>query len=176
MLILLGFLAALFLGLFIFALVKIKRLETLVAQRNGEMTAATHEATKMREHYEAEAVRIRTEVQSAIASAQQLVDQQMAEVKQESERVRQHYETEARRIQDAAEVLMSKSSRELESLRKYQGILNAETEAQRILTNALDEATALRSEAQLLVEQSRRTAVEERAEANRRAKEIRESA
>ena len=47
-------------------------------------------------------------------------------VKQESERIRLHYETEARRIQNEAEASLSKVLKELEPLRKYETLRDAE--------------------------------------------------
>jgi hypothetical protein len=129
-----------------------------------------------RRQYESEALRIHKEAQAAVAQAQQLVDQQLAEMKQEAERVRQHYENEAQQSQSAADAIVSKLFKEFEPLRKYEGLGHAEAEAQRLLAAALKEATALRTEAQSLLEQSRAAAADERSQASLKVREIRQQA
>jgi hypothetical protein len=97
-------------------------------------------------------------------------------LKQESERVRNHYETDARRVQSEADTAIAKARAELEQLRKFGELRDDGGGVQRLLTDALKEATALRSEAQALFEQFRTAGVEERSKANERAKEIRQQA
>ncbi|HXP63529.1 MAG TPA: DUF4041 domain-containing protein [Dongiaceae bacterium] len=97
-------------------------------------------------------------------------------MKQEAERVRQHYDAEARKSQEAAEALVAKTIKDFEPLRKYEHLRDAEGEAQRQLADALKEATALRSEAQSLLDQSRAAAASERMQAVQKAKDIHEQA
>jgi hypothetical protein len=156
-------------GLFIFATVNNKRLEKHAA-------AADAEAERLRQYYESETLRVRNEAQSALANAQVLLDQQLEESKQESERVRQHYEAEAHKSQAAGEALVAKTLKELEPLRKYASLREPEAEAQRLLAEALAEATGLRQDAQALLEKARTAAVDERAKALQKAKELRQQA
>jgi hypothetical protein len=156
-------------GLFIFATLSNKRLEKRAA-------AADAEAERLRQYYESERLRIENEAQSALSSAQALVDQQLEEAKKESERVRQHYETEARKSQMAAEALVAKTRKELEPLRKYASLREPEAESQRILAEALSEATSLRQEAHALLEKARTAAADDRARALQKAKELRQQA
>jgi len=156
-------------GFLVVVLIKNKKLENSVA-------AANQESDRLRQHYESEALRIYNEAESAVAKAKASVDQQHTDFKQESERVRQHYETEALKVRQAADALVSKTLGELEPLRKYGALLNAEAEIKRTLADAMTEATALRKEAQTLLEKSRTAAAEERSKAIQRAKEIREQA
>ncbi len=165
--------AAAFLGLFIVMLLKSQRLQKLVTTREAEIVAVKQESAGIRQHYEGEALRIHNEAQTAISSAQQLVDQQLTDLKQETERIRQHYDNEARRSQEAAEALIAKTLKELEPLRKYESLRDTGTEIERVLTEATTEATALRKDAQTLLEQSRTAAADERTKATQRAKEIR---
>jgi hypothetical protein len=125
---------------------------------------------------EDDVLRIQNEAQASVAEAQKLIDQQFAEMQQESERIRQHYEVESRKIQEAADALVGKTINDLEPLRKYEKLRDAETEAQHQLAEALKEATGLRTEAQSLLEQARNAAANERSLAIQRAKEIREQA
>lgn len=125
---------------------------------------------------EGDVLRIQNEAQASVAEAQKLIDQQFAEMQQESERIRQHYEVESRKIQEAADALVGKTINDLEPLRKYEKLRDAEAEAQHQLAEALKEATGLRTEAQILLEQARNAAANERSLAIQRAKEIREQA
>jgi hypothetical protein len=111
-----------------------------------------------------------------VAEAQKLIDQQIAELKQESERVRQHYEAEARKAQEAVAALVAKSVAEAESLRKFERLRDAEAETQRQLSEAIQEATTLREQAEALMAQARETATQERSQAIQKAKALREQA
>ena len=111
-----------------------------------------------------------------VNNAQELVDQQLAALRQESERMRQHYETEATREQAEANAALSKALEELEPLRKYEGLRDAEVEVQRQLADAVKEATGLRAEAQTLLEQARIAAADERSAAEENVKDIHEQA
>jgi hypothetical protein len=125
---------------------------------------------------EAEIVRAHKDAEDAVAEAQKLIDQQVEELRQESDRLKQHYEAEARKVQEAADALLTKTSRDVEALRKFEKLRDAEVEAQRQLADAMREAEALRSEARNLLEQARNAAATERAQALVKAKDIREQA
>jgi hypothetical protein len=156
-------------GILAVVLVNNKKLEQQVA-------AERQETERLRQYYESEASRVYNEAQAAVVEAQRLVDQQSADLKQEAERVRQHYEAEARKSQEAAEALVAKTIKDFEPLRKYEHLGDAEAEAQRQLADALKEATAMRGEAQALLEQSRSAAANERSQAIQKAKDIHEQA
>jgi hypothetical protein len=164
MIIFLAFIGLL-LGLLIAAFVWNKRLEKQVSERDESIVALIDEK-----------LRIYSESEASVSNAQKLVDQQLAEMKQESERIRQHYVTEARRIQTEADAALSKAVKELEPLRKYEALRDAETETQRLLADALNEANSLRAEAHTLLEQSRTIAAEERSAAIEKVKDIHEQA
>ena len=80
------------------------------------------------------------------------------------------------KFKEAADALVAKTIKDLEPLRKYEKLRDAEAEAQRQLADALKEATSLRAEAQSLIEQARSAAADERLLAIQRAKEIRDQA
>jgi hypothetical protein len=143
------------------------------SEAQASITGAQQESERKRQYYESETQRVYGEAQSAVAEAQKQLDQQFAEVKKESELIRQHYEAEARKPQEAAEALLAKALKDLEPLRKYESLRNAEEEMKKILADALTEATALRKEAQTLLEQTRAEADNERAQAVEKAKDIR---
>jgi hypothetical protein len=169
MTIILLILAALFLGFALFVLFKNRKLE-------DEMHRIQKESEQKRQYYESETQRVYSEAQAAVAEAQKQLDQQFEEVKQESERIRQHYEAEARRSQEAAEAMLAKTLKELEPLRKYESLRNAEEEMRRTLAEAVSEATALRKDAQTLLEQAKNATADERAAAIDKAKNIQEQA
>ena len=170
----------LLLGLLIAAFLWSRRLERRVSERDVKIVALIEE--KLRIQNEAQASvsfaqkQYETEAQAAVSNAQKLLDQRLAEMKQEAEQVRQHYETEVRRIQTETDAALSKAVKELEPLRKYEGLRDAESETQRILADALNEANSLRTEARTLLEQSRTAAAEERSAAIEKVKDIHEQA
>jgi hypothetical protein len=165
----LGILVLLCAGAAAAVLVKNKKLEAAAG-------AANQECERMRQYYESETLRVYNEAQASVAAAQKLIDEQVGEIKEESERVRQHYEAEARKIQEQSEALVARTMRDFEPLRKYAGLVDAQAEVQRDLATALAEATSLRAEAKLLLEQAGVAAVEERARADEQAEELRSQA
>ncbi len=176
MIIILAVAAVIFLGLFIAMLIRSEQLQKRVADRDAEIAAVKQESASFLQYYESETLRIQNEKVAAIANAQQIVDEQLTDLKQESERIRQHYDTEARKSQEAAETLLAKTLQELAPLRKYESLRDAEADIKRILADAVTAATALRKESQILLDQSRTAATEERSKATQRAKEIRDQA
>lgn len=169
-------LAGIFLILFLVMLFQNQRLRNEMAHQKTEIASLTEQTDAHRRYYEAEALRIHNEAETAIANSRQLVDQHLAELKLEGERIREHYDAEAKKSQEAAEALLTKALKELEPLRKYESLRNAEVEIKQVLATAMAEATALRKDAQTLLEQSRTAAAEGRSQAFQRAKEIREEA
>jgi hypothetical protein len=109
---------------------------------------------------------------TAIANVQAAYEQKVAELDTEAERIRAQYEAEARKIADDANSRVA----ELEPLRGYAALKDAETEVQKILADAVAEATALRQEAKGLLDQTLEAAAEERMRAQQRVKEIGEQA
>ncbi len=154
----------------IFLLFKTKRLEAEVLRLQNWAQTSIADAQQAADQ---KVAAFQQESQASLAEAQKLIDQQFAEMQQEAERIKQHYETESRKIQEAADALVAKTIRDLEPLRKYEKLRDAEADAQRHLADALKEATELRAEAQQLLEQSRIAAASERTLAINRAKEIR---
>jgi F0F1-type ATP synthase membrane subunit b/b' len=171
-----GVLALVFLALLIIVAIKANRLQKLVAQRDAEVASAKEESQRARQSYEAETARVYSEGQTAVAEAQKLIDQETAEAKQESDRIRQHYQAEARKIQEAADALVSQKTAEVESLRKYERLRDAEAQTQTQLSEAIKEATALRQQAEALMAQAQEAAADERLAAQEKVKDIHEQA
>jgi hypothetical protein len=146
-----------------------RRLEAQIVERDGVIAAQD-------EQFAAEKARIQSEAEAAVAKAQHLVEQQRAEIAKEFERVRDHFETESRRVQTDAESHISKLQSDLQLLRKYEGIKDAESETHRLLNEALGEATALRSEARTLLEKAKAAAADEKAAAVEKVRDIHEQA
>ena len=119
-----------------------------------------------------QAVSAQQQRDAAITNAQAAYEQKVAELDAEAERIRAQYEAEARKIADQANSRVA----ELEPLRGYAALKDAETEVQKILADAVAEATALRQEAKRLLDQTHEAAAEERMQAQQRVKEIGEQA
>lgn len=124
----------------------------------------------------AEASRLRNETEQSIYEAQKLLDQQVADLRAESDRVRQHFETEARKIAEESQTQLAKAVSEVEALRKYIPLLDAEIDVRHTLEAAIAEANALRTQAQTLLTQARNAAESERLKATERATAIYEQA
>jgi hypothetical protein len=134
------------------------------------------DAVRVREHYESEVKRIFGEAAAGVTESQKLLDQQAEELRREAARIRQHYLDEARKIQSNANVMVKKVLKEVEPLRKFQKLRDAEVEVERQLAQALKEATSLTAEANAMLADARTAATEERAQATRKAKVIHEQA
>lgn len=173
------FLALVSLGLLIALAVfffKNKKLTAHVNQRQAEIAAAKQETAQVREQCAVEVARIRTETEQSVNEAQKLIDQQVADLRAEAERVRQHYEGEARKIAEASQAQLARALSDVEALRKYTPLRDAEVEVRQTLETALAEANALRAQAQALLDQARSAAETERLKATERAKTIYEQA
>ena len=165
MIILLGILLVVALGYLGFFFFRIKRLEKLVLVREREAAAARDDAQ-----------RAYVEAQSGLAEAQRQLDHQLEEQRQEAERIRLHYEGEAQRIFNTTNEMVLATTQQYESLHVYAGLQDTEAEAQRLLAEAVNEASGLRADAQTLLEQARAAADAERAQATQRARELRQQA
>lgn len=144
---------------------KNKSLTRLVAQRDAEVAAAKQETA-----------RVRAETEQSVTDAQKLMDQQLADMRAEAERVRQHYEAETRKIVDASQAQLAKALQDTAELRKYAPLRDAEEEIRRVLAEAMTEATALRSQAQALLDQARTAADAEHVRAAEKARAMYEQA
>src|SRR5690349_7548975 len=129
---------------------KLRGLKRALAARDAELSQVKAEAAQSQAASEA-----------AVQEVHKLVNQQLAAISKEAERMRLHYEAEAKGSVLAADAAVAKAVQELESLRRYQGLADAESEANRILAEAVAEATSLRSEAAALLALSRTNVVRE---------------
>ncbi|MFZ2657861.1 MAG: DUF4041 domain-containing protein [Victivallales bacterium] len=167
------FILLVFLAVFFF---KNRNLTHLVARCQAEIASSKQQAEQARKQCEAETIRTRSETERSVAEAQKLIDQQLAEMKVESERVRQHYETESRKATEAMQGKLAKALRDVEELRKYASLLDAEAEVRHMLEEAMAEANKLRDQAQVLLEQARNAAEGERLRATEEVRIIYEQA
>lgn len=153
-----------------------KKLTVQIEKTQSEIVAANKETAQVRQQCVAEEARLRAEAEQSINEAQKLVDQQIAGLRAETERVRQHYEGEACKIAEASQAELSKALSDVEALRKFATLRDAEVEVRQTLDSALAEANALRDQAQTLLEQARTAAEKERLKGTERAKAIYEQA
>jgi F0F1-type ATP synthase membrane subunit b/b' len=142
-----------------------RRVEKTVAVAQQQVVSAQQQR-------DAEVARARGDAEAAVANVQAAYEQKVTELDAEAERIRAQYEAEARKIADEA----NSRAAELEPLRGYAALKDAETEVQKILADAIAEATELRQEAKRLVDQTHEAATAERIRAQQRVKEIREQA
>jgi hypothetical protein len=162
------FLAIACIGLLVALIVfilKTRNLTSLVAQRQKEVATAKQEIA-----------RVRTETEQSLDEAQKLIAQQVADMRVEADRVRQHYEAAASQIIGDSQAQLTKAMTELDSLRHFASLRNAEAEVKQTLDTAILEATALRAQAHSLLEQSRSASESEHVKATEMAKTIYEQA
>src|SRR5438552_761363 len=147
---------------------------TYFLKRRLEKTraAAQKQAADAQKERDVEIARARGDTEAAVANAQTAYEQKISELNDESERIRAHYEAEASKIADEANARVA----ELEPLRGYAALKDAEAEVQKVLADAVADATALRPHAKRLVDQTHEAAAEERMRAQQRVKEIGEQA
>jgi hypothetical protein len=162
------FLGVICLGLLVALVIfflKNKALDRLSAQSQAEATAAKEELA-----------RIRAGTEKSLNEAQALIDSQIADMRVEAARIRGHYEAEARTATEAAQKELLQLRAELESLRHFASLLDAETEVRHKLESALKDAESLRAQADTLIQQARSAAEMERIKGTERAKMIYEQA
>jgi hypothetical protein len=158
LLIILGLGAAL--GIFIALRQRLeKSLATLRREREQEKAHTQDELQRIHASYEASA-------QQALAT----YDEKVAALELEADRVRAHYEEQARLAIDEARGEAARTVAELEALRGYATLRDAEAETAQQLAAAISEADTLRQEAELLLQRARQGALAERSEAQQRAR------
>jgi len=135
------------------------------------------EATDLeRQKRDEDVARVRQESRAALITANQSYESKLAELQDYANRIREHYEMEARRSAEEAARRVDLLTAEFEPLRSFASYRDAELEVGKALSDAMAEATALRDEAQKLIDQAHDMAAEERRAAQRRAKEMRTAA
>lgn len=150
--------AGFFAILFFVMLFRARWLNARIEERQAALIEAQKKVEETLRQSEELGVRLRIE-------ADVLVGKQREEFQQEAVRVRIHYEAEVLRVRT-----------ELEPLRKFAGLLDGENKAGGMLTQAMAEATALRAEAQQLLDRAKALADEQRAQTNAKARELRDRA
>lgn len=133
-------------------------------------------ATKALANANKEAEKAREDAQFAVSNAKAIYEAKIVELNAESARIREHYETYARQAHEAANELVAKTVAELEPLKAYSSLHDAEEKVRKSLVEAIQEATLLRQEAEAFLERSKNEALEERVQAQHRAREVYEQA
>jgi hypothetical protein len=134
--------------------------------------AARQEALNAKQQRDADVAQARADANAAISKAQAAYEQKVGELDAEADRIRNQYEIETRKIADEADARLA----ELEPLRGYAALQDAEKEVQKILAEAVADATALREEAKKLLDQTHESAAGERIQAKQRVKEMADQA
>lgn len=149
-----------------------------VAEANSKTNQRIAELDKDREQqrqeFSLEQQRLQKHAEQALHEAQALIDQQSTLLQTQGEALKKHYEDQAQKVISESQQQIELLTKTYEPLRRFEGIHNAELEAQKLLSSAIIEAEALQREAKSLLDQSKVAALQERTQASQRAKEIRE--
>jgi hypothetical protein len=121
-----------------FALYRVVRLQRDLALRDGELANA-----------KTEVLRIQASSEAAVQEVHKMVNDQLSSLRLERERIRAHYEAEARQAR-------------ADATPQPQGLVDPQRDANRLLSEALAEATSLRTEAAALLELARAATLTER--------------
>jgi hypothetical protein len=127
---------------------------------------------KERKRAAAEIDRLGAEAATATANALSTIERKTAELDVEAQRVREHYESESRKIIEEIHSDLTKARNELEPLRALGSLQQSDAEVRATLSGALVEASALQSQAQTLLAQSRQAVADELKRGQRRSKEL----
>jgi hypothetical protein len=145
----------------------------ILKERAEEKAKAALESAELaRQECQTEIARTHEDACTAAVLIQQELEQTLQERSLESERVRAHYEKEALRIHQEMTQRLENALAELAPLRGYATLQDAEAEVAKMLAEAIAEATALKQEAQRLIEHTGEAAAQERSAAQLRAREI----
>ena len=161
-------------------LTKVRGLQAQLVTRENELTNAKKEAETQIAVAAATAKKLVDEQSeragAAAAEAKRLIEEQRQSVAQEVAKAEAHFQAQALQRQAEASAALADALRRFETVQHLQGVADAEGQAVAMLTQATEEASALRSEAATLLQLASAAALEERTGATKRAKEVREHA
>jgi hypothetical protein len=159
---------------------RVRGLQAKLALRDNELTIVKKEAEAQIAAAAATAKKLVDEqterAAAASAEAKRLIDEQRQLMAQEVAKAEAHFQAQALQRQAEAAEALADALRRLDALRHLQGVADAEGEAVTMLKQATEEAAALRSEVATLLQLASAAALEERSEASKRAKDVREQA
>jgi Meiotically up-regulated gene 113/Domain of unknown function (DUF4041) len=143
-----------------------------VAVLAGQKRRAEAALLEMHVDYTAKLTAAAHEGAAAAEAAQRAYEAKVSALDAQADDVRTHYEAEAKRAIAAVSTSLTEALTELASLRGYAHLKDAEADVRSTLAAALQEADALRREAQSLAEEAKRATADARQDAQRRAREI----
>ena len=162
---------------------KVLATQRQLAIRENQLTISEKDAENAREQLTASSAAAKALVDeqreraaAASAEAKRLIDEQRELMTQEIARAEAHFQAQALQRQAEASEALAEALRRLEALQHLQGVVDAEGHAVAMLKQATDEAATIRTEANALLQLASAAALEERTEATKRAKEVREQA
>lgn len=142
-----------------------RQLELQVVQLTAEITSL-----------KSKNARIVAETEKGITDAQQLIDQQVAELKTEGMRIQQYYEGEARKATETIRAQLDKAVQDMARFKKYEELYNAEESVRAALVEAMADAVAMKEKAQDFMNAVQVAAEREQILAVEKAREIYEQA
>jgi hypothetical protein len=135
------------------------------ALHREELLKVANEAEAERRRHQENIQTIELEFKKKLQLAQANVEQALETLRSEAQAIKEHYTSETKKIQSAAEVQISELIKEVNQLRQYSGLLDAEKSVNEKLANAISE-----------IESSKRTAESLMKEAYKAGEEIRKTA
>jgi hypothetical protein len=135
------------------------------ALHREEIQKVANEAEAERRRHQENVQRIELECKKKLQLSQASVEQALETLRSEAQAIKEHYSSETKKIQSAAEVQISELIKEVNQLRQFSGLLDAEKSVNEKLANAISE-----------IESSRRTAESLVKEAYKAGEEIRKTA
>ena len=121
-----GFYAVVFFTTVIILVFMLRRQKTLNAKLQSEILEHQSASAQLRQQHQDQLERAQKEMDQAISDAQALVDQQVHALREEAERVRKFYGEEAKKVEDEARKTIAALLSELEPLRRYAQLADAE--------------------------------------------------
>lgn len=148
----------------------------LMKRAQAAAALARQQAVDARTTADLEIAQARTAASDAVRFSQESYEKKSAELAVYADQVRQHYETAAQKLYAEMNEKLKAAHAELEPLRAYGYLKDAHAEVSKTLEGAIAEATALRQEAQAVLDEARTSTLAERKAAQQRVREIREQA
>ena len=171
-----GFYAVAFFTTVIILIYKLRRQKSQNNKLQSEIIESQRTSDQQRQQHQEQLLLAQKEMDQAITDAQSLVDQQVKTLREEAERVRKFYGEEAKKVEEEARKTITALQSELEPLRRYVQLADAEKTIADTLTRAMQEAEALQHEANVFLAAAKESSSAERLKAQERAKLIYEQA
>ena len=144
-----------------------RKLRQLTEDSNAEKVLHREELQKLSNETEAEkrrhqekVQRIEQECERRVLQTQSSVEQALETLRSEAQSIKEHYSLETKNIQAAAEVQISELIKEVNQLRPFSGLFDAEKSVKENLAKAISEIESAKREADSLMREAYKAAEE----------------